>query len=839
MSSAQYLWQAVSTRGRRLDAWVLASLTVVFALAVAFAIGTEQFAIAGAMVCLPLLLLAPVQMSLGVFAFAIPFNSLLLVGKEVTLSWLLGAISGPILLVYGLSMRRLQAPPRTALWWGLFAVWTCATITWAIDPEKSMERLPSVLSLFLLYVAAASIKIDARQRRALVQMTIGGGVFAALFAISQFAHGIGWLGMGVRASLVIGEREANPNEFASSLLLPLALGIGGFLAATTIWKKAIAGAAAGAIAVCILLTMSRGSLFAAAAIFFTFALRVQVRKKILIPLVLLVTPVLFLPGQFFTRLQESLTSRGQGRFDIWEVAVQIIRHYGWIGAGLENFRLAYNQFAGAAPVFRGFDRDPHNIYLQIVSETGVVGLVLFLVCVFSQLRRLARASNEQKHRNYMLIAGEAACYGLLVHGLAANILWSKHFWLAWILATIFVRSDWVTRPAAEKSESSEAGESLGFGRAAMMRGSVLMLLIPALSIFGLAESSSKPQTATRARSDYYVSPDGSDRNDGSEKRPWATIQRSANVVGPGVTVHVRPGVYLLNEVIETPVSGTREARIRFVSEPRWGAKLITTVDQAWANTGAYVDIEGFDISSATTATTIGIHSQGQFDRVIGNRIHNLPSPAGACPSGGGIMMGGGATGQSAIGNVIYDIGPPPGTCNQIHGVYAATADCTVVNNLTFHIAGKGIHLWGASTHCVVANNTSFDNQDGIVVGADPAHGGMNDGTIVANNITYRNVRYGIYEFGATGPNNQYLNNLVYDNPKPFGLLKGRAIGTVYADPQFAHYTGTIEGDYHPRPTSPAVGRGTQVSAPDSDLDSKLRQKLPGPDIGAYQSASRQ
>ena len=115
-----------------------------------------------------------------------------------------------------------------------------------------------------------------------------------------------------------------------------------------------------------------------------------------------------------------------------------MKHYGLFGAGLENFNVAYNQFAGYAPVFRGFNADPHNIYIQIFAETGIVGLVLFGVAVWSQFRALRSFPNQQSP-NYKLVAIEAACWGLLAHGLAANLLWRKYFWLAWILLAITVR----------------------------------------------------------------------------------------------------------------------------------------------------------------------------------------------------------------------------------------------------------------------------------------------------------------------------------------------------------------------------------------------------------------
>src|ERR1700730_7663669 len=244
----------------------------------------------------------------------------------------------------------------------------------------------------------------------------------------------------------------------------------------------------------------------------------------------------------------------------------------------------------------------------------------------------------------------------------------------------------------------------------------------------------------------YVSTKGNDSNPGSAERPWRTIQRAASsALRPGMTGHVAPGTYNTPAVTDSTRRGTSASRIRYLSDQQWGAKIITSATQIWFNSGAYVDIEGFDMSGNGN-TIIGIHSQGASERNIGNRIHDMGWIG--CQSGGGIMMGGGADHQSAIGNFIYNVGPAPAVpgCNQIHGIYAQEPNCRILNNITFHNAAMGIQLWGRPSYCVVANNTSFGNRDGMVLGMDGSEGpGPVDYTIIANNILYSNLEYGFYQ----------------------------------------------------------------------------------------------
>lgn len=66
-----------------------------------------------------------------------------------------------------------------------------------------------------------------------------------------------------------------------------------------------------------------------------------------------------------------------------------------------------------------------------------------------------------------------------------------------------------------------------------------------------------------AQSTLYVSPDGSDANDGSMNAPFATVGKAVEAVEPGGTILVHAGTYYLTERIKVPEKATSEqARIK-------------------------------------------------------------------------------------------------------------------------------------------------------------------------------------------------------------------------------------------------------------------------------------
>jgi hypothetical protein len=336
--------------------------------------------------------------------------------------------------------------------------------------------------------------------------------------------------------------------------------------------------------------------------------------------------------------------------------------------------------------------------------------------------------------------------------------------------------------------------------------------------------------------ELYVGPNGSDHNDGSELRPWASLQHAADLVKPGMTVHAARGTY--SGPVTSKKSGSSTARIRFVSDAKWGA-LVKSKGAAgtWTNRGDYVDIVGFDISGDGDN---GIINWGSNVRIISNHVHHIPAPG--CPGDGGSgIVNANYTGSDddIIGNVVHDVGEYDKVCARVHGIYHSNLRGNILNNITYRIQGFGIHLWHAATQVVIANNLVFNNHyGGIMVGVgdapysgDPAHPA--DYILVTNNIVFDNHnRYGIEEYGVTGLHNQYVNNLVYKNDSSDWQLKvGTQSRTISADPQFINYQRDGSGNYRLKVTSPAVGAGSEVGAPKFNIDGKPWSTTPN--IGPY------
>lgn len=377
------------------------------------------------------------------------------------------------------------------------------------------------------------------------------------------------------------------------------------------------------------------------------------------------------------------------------------------------------------------------------------------------------------------------------------------------------------------------------------------------------------------RTEYFVSTSGSDLNDGSKDKPWATISHASQALIPGAdgaTVHVAPGNYypvttetcITNQAfanscgILTARSGTASAPIVYISDAPGAAKIIPAdAYSVWYNTGDYVQIVGFEIIG-NSATNVGIENDGSYVRIERNRIHDIPVSLGCSRSigGGGVAHSKTSSIENeTIGNVIYNIGPRPGNglaagsyCNHAHGIHYRQARGRIHNNMIYRIGTWGIVTWATATNLQITNNLIFDagsrDNVGSLMGggiALAANAAVLDDTTVSNNIIRNNSGAGLHDRGATGTNNLFANNVLYGNGANTNFKAGTAdVGSILADPQMIGFAIDGSGDYRLKASSPAVNAGTMTCAtgsgctPAQDSSGFLRPYGAAIDIGPYE-----
>jgi len=365
----------------------------------------------------------------------------------------------------------------------------------------------------------------------------------------------------------------------------------------------------------------------------------------------------------------------------------------------------------------------------------------------------------------------------------------------------------------------------------------------------VSDQSARPGLPTR----YYVSPAGSDQNPGSEGSPFSTIQRAADVAGPGDTVIVGQGVYTgASRLVSLNKGGTPGAWITFRSQPK-GAAILDGRDgkslEAWyfGRAVGYVRVEGFEIRN------FGEHGFDSYGggvhdlMIVGNHVHHIGRNCTDTSNGRtGASLGAGTRRVTFDGNVWHNIGrfaPGERGClprtknyqNHDHGIYVADADEITIMNNVFHAFARGwaIHRYssaGALSHGLAILNNTFVGQNpyrpGQIILATPTVG-----VRIENNIFDGPMTGAIYFESLRLNGAAVRNNLARAGSIKVGRPKGVSFSRNWenTDPRLVG-----ENDLRLRSDSPAIDVGLPLREVTHDADGLPRPQGKGYDLGAYE-----
>lgn len=302
---------------------------------------------------------------------------------------------------------RLEPSPVNK-WVGLFAgVYLVCTLT-SVTPRGSLQGGMLTVAFVLFAIVLQGAIQERKQIDLLIGLLVLGGFLVAIYGFAQVILGVestvAWVDdsfVESGVSLRVYSTLDNPNVLSEYLLLVIPLGVVTALTGRTRQSRAAGMVAAAAMTVCLALTLSRGGylgLAIAAALF----LVLLDRRFIVLGVIGGICLLFFLPETIMQRIisiaDMSDTSTSY-RLSIWVASIDLLRDY-WlcgIGTGTTAFNTVYPLYSLntiAAP-------HAHNLYLQVMVECGVTGIVALLGVVLSAVRGLGaklRASVDKKTR---------------------------------------------------------------------------------------------------------------------------------------------------------------------------------------------------------------------------------------------------------------------------------------------------------------------------------------------------------------------------------------------------------------------------------------------------------
>lgn len=384
-------------------------------------------------------------------------------------------------------------------------------------------------------------------------------------------------------------------------------------------------------------------------------------------------------------------------------------------------------------------------------------------------------------------------------------------------------------------------------------------------------------TTSAIAATYYVAPQGSDSNLGTEASPWRNIQKAAYTMVAGDTCIVKDGTYTDtdgdNYVVKIRKDGTPTKWITFRAENKGGA----VIDGQNGTTGSgfllyysdYIRIEGFKIKNFdVTGIYLGsVHDIYIYQNEIwGNGRHYKLSKCVSKKYPSGVTGKAENYNITYDTNLIHDIGKQHmNTCCEYdykhdHGLYLIGKNHLVKNNIFYNFySGWPIKVSGHAgdpitgpTHVITNNIFAHDANDGVARGCyDSARGHIwltaGQGAIKAHDIIIQNnVFYnppGNSTIQAASNTSSILDTAVIRNnvtsstnlisgisgsPSLSANITGLALASFgMANPDSNDFTLTSSASY-------LIDKGIGPNAPDYDHAAIARPQGGDFDIGAYE-----
>jgi putative inorganic carbon (HCO3(-)) transporter len=328
--------------------------------------------------------------------------------------------------------------------------------------KPSLIGLAKVLIYICSYFSFSAILGQSKRRQiTVVSVLVLSGFLVALYGLYQYKIGVAPLATwedptieqkGVRIYSTLG----NPNLLAGYLvpIAPLAFALGLMAISAKRWLIGFAAMAiSSVISIAIVLTGSRGGwlgLFACAMMMLWLVVgHIWIKQPRLKPILLTAIVLLalavpaalhFVPT-FEQRLQSIFVgyehSSNAFRLNVWRSSFKMFLDNWWFGIGPGNqaFILAYGLYMTS-----GFDAlGAYCVPLEVAIETGIIGLIFFVVLVVSSLARghLAFWQEEDNQTRWLVEGVSTALVGLIAHGLVDTVFYRPQVqFIFWLLLAI-------------------------------------------------------------------------------------------------------------------------------------------------------------------------------------------------------------------------------------------------------------------------------------------------------------------------------------------------------------------------------------------------------------------
>jgi putative inorganic carbon (HCO3(-)) transporter len=325
----------------------------------------------------------------------------------------------------------LTARPREVNLALLLLLAALLSIPLAIESSEAWYSFVDFAKVITMFIVMVNVVRTERRWRVMFWLALLVSIFLSVHALGDYRAGNFKLGSD-RIEGVLGGLFDNPNDMALHLvtMIPLALGL--LFVARSLSRKLFYGVCALLMATATIVTFSRGGFLGLFAALLVVAWKIGRRNRFLVVVMFLMVGAVFLvivPGVFTGRFLSVFGGDADSGSAVARQALLLksilvtIRHP-LLGVGISNFHIVSIH-----------EQVSHNAYTQISAELGVPALIVYVLFMWSSLKRMRKIERETyesraRTRIYYLAIGlQASLIAYMVSSFFASVayLWYIYF----------------------------------------------------------------------------------------------------------------------------------------------------------------------------------------------------------------------------------------------------------------------------------------------------------------------------------------------------------------------------------------------------------------------------
>jgi O-antigen ligase len=303
---------------------------------------------------------------------------------------------------------------RTMLWLSVYLILIWVSSLYAYDRGATMEEFLKQFRFVLITLLVLAFFGIRGGIFAFSGTLVATSIFVGVLMIHKYATGDmtfdygGFAKAGEASTRFMGPFR-QPNEYGAILVFVMPFALDWALWGSRRWMRVLGATAAVLILSGILLSQSRGALvalFVGACVYaFMFDRRMVLRLAVAGALAAVMAGFA-LSEELLARFASIFAAADlsappdravEGRLGSWAVAMELFARSPFIGVGGGNFNSLYQDTANdLGLIFRGEDRSTHSIYLEYLSEYGLIGLAAMLAIFLQAGRGAAEAIRRMR-----------------------------------------------------------------------------------------------------------------------------------------------------------------------------------------------------------------------------------------------------------------------------------------------------------------------------------------------------------------------------------------------------------------------------------------------------------